>query len=336
MKEHDWPAVCRACQSECDAAVQAVDTGPCSADFYKYKQCLPTPNFLEKTTNHTIQSTPNRPAAAMPQSRRQLRAARKQQHKAEGASETTLSPAQQVFGTAELLEHVLASASAATVVVARRIDKFSKNVVDNSPTLRKKLFLDKDESIQEETWAVSKDLDIIPCNNPKQYYDHCNVGARHLFNPVLFKAVTDENARLRRFHTWYAPRGNTIRMPAKKLEFTALPADITTIETRPSTVYCWDKFITQPPVVDITIEIRFKPLGGFRDYGTRTALGVFRHRGIRYGDLIHAIETETIRYGHSIVEGAFVNIWSPENRDVFASEEEMEMVAKGVWYAPQK
>ena len=273
----------------------------------------------------------------MPQSRRQLRAARKQQPKAQGTSETTLSPAQQVFGTVELLEHVLASAPATTIVLARRIYRFSKNVIDNSPTLRKKLFLDKDQSIQEEIWAVTKNLNIIPSNNLEHLYrDPYDVGARHVFNPVLFKALADENAPLRQIPFQYEPRGNIIRMPFTEAEFTALPADITTIEARPSTVYCWHMFLSQPPVTDVTIRINFKPLKGLRDLGTRSVGWVSRRRGVRYGDLIHAIETHGIEFGHSIVEEVFVDVWSPSESHVFASEEEMEMVAKGVWYAPQK
>lgn len=58
----------------------------------------------------------------------------------------TLEPAQQVFGTSELLEHILSFLPMPSVLGKSRVSRKWKAVIDNSPALLKKLFLRRNDS----------------------------------------------------------------------------------------------------------------------------------------------------------------------------------------------
>ena len=57
------------------------------------------------------------------------------------AANSTLTPAEQVVNTTELLEHILSSLPMPHVLGKSRVSHDWKALIDNSPTLQKKLFL---------------------------------------------------------------------------------------------------------------------------------------------------------------------------------------------------
>lgn len=65
------------------------------------------------------------------------------------AANSTLTPAEQVVNTTELLEHILSSLPMPHVLGKSRVSHDWKALIDNSPTLQKKLFLRHNENQNE-------------------------------------------------------------------------------------------------------------------------------------------------------------------------------------------
>ena len=252
-----------------------------------------------------------------------------------GADEETLSPCQKIFRTVELLEHVLASVPATTLLCARRTDKLFREVIDDSPTLRTKLFFEKDPSIGEARWllleAEESIEDVRKAPVPEfrvTEYDVASkisrsegirVAMRYLLNPILFEPDED----------YLTPDelNPTARMVAARLKLLTLPTDVCSITSEAATDFCWRMFLTQPPITSVSVMVHF----GGCDSGRRMRQRIERLDGLRYGDVIRKIHDLAGGEGPTYMESAFIDGFGVNI--IFPNEEEMAMVANGVWYA---
>ena len=251
-----------------------------------------------------------------------------------GADEETLSPCQKIFRTVELLEHVLASVPATTLLCARRANKFFREVIEDSTTLRTKLFFAKDPSIGEARWLLLEaeesmgDVRKAPIQESRvTEYDVASeisrsegirVAKRYLFNPILFEPDED----------YLTPDelNPTAKRAAARLKLVTLPTDVCSITSEAATDFCWGMFLTQPPITSISVMVHFGGCGS----GRRMRQRIERPGGLRYADVIRKIQDLARGEGPTYMESAFIDGFGVNI--IFPNQEEMAMVAKRVWY----
>lgn len=98
-----------------------------------------------------------------------------------------------VFDTSELFEAILSFATPSTIITCRRLNAYSKTVIDKSPLLSKRIYLKPDESVPRGWWHImtgygvaGSQVVLYKAINTSPSTDQRDLGERHVLNDLLF------------------------------------------------------------------------------------------------------------------------------------------------------
>lgn len=188
-----------------------------------------------------------------------------------------IKAAQAVIFVTELFENILSHLRPAEVLRAKSISKYAQNIIDNSPALRRKLFLETGPNIKHEYWSWSAAETIIRTGSSMTAPLDVSrkVGYRFMFNPVLFCSVQG-----------MLDCKNSPRPPLPILCFKQSVLQSGVGNDCIAVPSCWNMQLTQPSLIHAYAQFGL-------DLDNWTELGVSRLGGKRYRDTVEAVSTDT-------------------------------------------